>query len=253
MEARADNDLWTVAATGVIAFVLADVAHEVVGHGVGFLLAGGRAGVLTTTRLIETQVLGDRGGLLFDLGGPAGNLACAGLAWWGQRLLRGEHARARLMLWQTMCFSLFWAFGYLLFCGVVARGDWYGLVARLPFPWIWRAVLFVSGFLLYRAAINLADREMRWLGGRKRRLGAITYWAGGAIACLGPALDPRGAMEMWNSGALSSLAGAVGLLRLAGGDAGERVARRSWAWMLAALVVGAWFVLQLGPGIRFRL
>ncbi len=35
------DDLLTVAAIAIIAFMVADVAHEVIGHGIGFLLAGG--------------------------------------------------------------------------------------------------------------------------------------------------------------------------------------------------------------------
>jgi hypothetical protein len=71
------DDAWTVAAIAVLAFIAADVAHEVIGHGAGLRAVGGRACVLTTTRLIVAdpsgpRSLGDLGGRVFSIGGPLG-------------------------------------------------------------------------------------------------------------------------------------------------------------------------------------
>ncbi len=70
--AGVDNIL-TVAAIGILAFISTDLAHEVVGHGIGLLIAGGRSGILTTTRLIHEPHLPSPGWRIFDIGGPAGN------------------------------------------------------------------------------------------------------------------------------------------------------------------------------------
>jgi hypothetical protein len=50
--ATQEDDLISVAAIGILAFICTDIAYEVVGHGIGLLIAGGRSGILTTTRLI---------------------------------------------------------------------------------------------------------------------------------------------------------------------------------------------------------
>lgn len=55
------DDLISVAAIGILAFISTDIAHEVVGHGTGLLIAGGRSGILTTTRLIHESQLPNPG------------------------------------------------------------------------------------------------------------------------------------------------------------------------------------------------
>jgi hypothetical protein len=256
--AKASDDLFTVASLASIAFIVADIAHEVIGHGVGFLLAGGHSGILTTTRLIESQRLGDRGGDIFDLGGPFGNLLFAALPWLALRVLPPAVPRLRLLLWLVMAFSLFWAFAYLMFCGVVARGDWFALIRAAPNQWIWRIVFIALGFLLYRASINLLATELHWIDSpsRARRLLLTSYIAGGVIACAGAALDPRGPFEILNSGALSSFGAAIGLLQIpsrippSATSQANHAIERSVGWIVSAAAFSIFYILLLGPGIR---
>jgi hypothetical protein len=260
MAPPARDSLWTASAIAAVAFILADAGHEVVGHGIGFLLAGGKSCILTTTRLIADRQFGDPGFRVFDLGGPLGNLLFAGLAWLMLRRLRRPAERFRLLLWLVMAFSLFWGFGYLLYCGVGVRGDWLALVPRGVPAWLWRPLLVAAGFVLYRASMLLSAVELRRIVpvSRVPRLTWIAYLAGGTIACAGAAFDPRGAIEMLNSGAASSFLAAVGLLRmpqLVRRVAGTPVAlecgiARSAGWIAAAASASAFYVLVLGPGIR---
>jgi hypothetical protein len=261
------DDRTTIVAIAVLAFIFADVAHEVLGHGVGFLVAGGRSGIFTTTRLIETQHLSALGGKIFDLGGPFGNLLFAALPWLAQRLLRRPALRLRLCLWLLMAFSLFWGFGYLIFCGVVARGDWFALIRGLSYLWLWQVLFVVIGIALYRGSMRLVASDLHWIISksdvnwrfRVRRLILLSYVAGGLIACAGAALDPRGAMEILNSGALSGFAAAVGLLWVPAffpifgkeRDTARGPISRSFVWILAALAVSIFFIAVLGPGIKF--
>ena len=259
-------DRITIAAIAVLAFVFADIAHEVVGHGIGFFIAGGRSCILTTTRIIETQRLGDRGGEILDMGGPAGNLGFAGISWLAQRLLHRPAPRLRLLLWLVMAFSLFWGFGYLIFCGAAARGDWFALVRLAPNVWLWRILFVAVGLALYRGSIRLAASELHWIvptsdsnwPTRVRRLVFISYVSGGLIACAGAALDPHGPMEILNSGALSSFAAAIGLLKVPGlfpASGEEHVTSqsgvsRSVGWIIAAAAAPLFYVAILGPGIK---
>lgn len=264
------DDAWSLAAIAVLAFVLADVAHEVIGHGIGYVLAGGKACVLTTTRLIaEGQRLGDFGGTVFDMGGPFGNLSFAAIAWLGQRVVKRPAPRLRLLLWLLMTFSLFWGFGYLLFCGIVARGDWFALIRGTKPLWLWRSVFVIAGLGLYLACEKLVAAELHWIvrgsdanwRTRVRRLVFTSYVAGGLIACAGAIFDPRGIWEVWNSGAMSSFVAAVGLLRtpqLFPGQPDKTVAyvsvvNRNAGWILAAAIVSIFYIAVLGPGVKITL
>ena len=137
--------------------------HEVIGHGIGFLLAGGKSCILTTTRLIEEQRLGDLDRRIFDLGGALGNLAFAGIPWLAQRLLRRLAQHLRVLLWLLIAFSLFWGFGYLISCGVLARGDWFALVRGAKPAWLWRIVSVAIGIALYRRSMILVASELHWI------------------------------------------------------------------------------------------
>jgi hypothetical protein len=50
------DDAPTLAALAILAFIVADVAHEVIGHGAAYLALGGRSFVMTTTRWIGQGV-----------------------------------------------------------------------------------------------------------------------------------------------------------------------------------------------------
>jgi hypothetical protein len=92
----------------------------------------------------------------------------------------------------------------------------------------------------------------------------VVWLAGGIIATAGAALDPRGSMEMLNSGALSGLAGAIGLLQISAiigryqlsdpqGTGGPFVLERSTGWIVAAAAASLLFIGVLGRGIPWRL
>jgi hypothetical protein len=263
------DDRITVASIAVLAFIVADMAHEGAGHIFGFFLAGGKSALLTTTRLIEWITLGDPQWRIFDLGGPTGNLAFAFLAWLVQRFVRQRPAQLRFFLWMVMAFSLFWAFGYMIFCGVIGRGDWMALIQGTKFIWLGRILFVLLGLLLYRASTNLAAKELRLIipvddpdaGSRVSRLMWISYISGGVIACAGATLDPRGPMEILRSGALSSFGAAIGLfyirrnfLRLPGSqNLPENPISRDLPWILAALAGAIYFIGILGPGIQIWL
>jgi hypothetical protein len=119
-----------------------------------------------------------------------------------------------------MAFSLFWEFGYLLKCGVTGHGDGMALISGLTPAWLWRAVIFIAGLALFRAAISVTSSELHFImdadapqwRSRLIRMLWIVYIASGLIACAGPLFDPRDRLEMLNSGALTSFASSVGLI-----------------------------------------
>ncbi len=259
------DDLITVSSIAVLAYILADIAHEGAGHILGFYLAGGKSGLLTTTRLIEWITLPDPQWRIFDLGGLAGNLGFAFLAWLIQLLLRKRPVQLRFFLWLVMAFSLFWAFGYMIFCGVTGRGDWMALIEGTKFLWPGRILFLFLGILLYRVSIRFLTTELHRIiptngskvNSRISRLIWISYISGGLIACAGAVLDPRGAMEILNSGALSSFGATIGLLFIPPSlrrlpeplNLPETFIYRDLPWILAAAAGAIYFIGILGPGI----
>jgi hypothetical protein len=266
------DDRITVCSIAVLAYVIANVAHEGAGHALGFYLAGGKSGMLTTTRLIEWIALPDPQWRIFDLGGPAGNLACAFSAWLVQRLVRRRPVQLRFFLWLVMVFSLFWSFGYMIFSGITGIGDWMALFRNTPFLWPGRVLLVLLGFFLYRASIQVAARELRFVISRTdadsvsriTHLIWISYLSAGLIACAGATLDPRGAAEIVRSGAMSSFAAFLGLFFVPNNflrffkslevpDAPEKPISWDLPWILAALAGAIYFIGILGPGILIYL
>lgn len=264
----AADDRTTVVAIAVLAFIVADIAHETLGHGIGYFLGGGTSGIFTTTRVIPALWLSGRHADIFDLGGPAGNLLFAALPFLAQRLLRARVPRLRLFLVLLMAYSLFWAFGYLLFCGVVARGDWFALIRDTSHQWLWRVVFVLVGFALYRFSMRLVAADFHWLLStndpdsrfRLRRLILLAYISGGLIACAGAALDPYGWKEIYNSGALAGFAAPVGLLWTPAlfprfGQAHPTAAgpvSRSLPWIAFTFLASILFIAALGPGLKFH-
>jgi hypothetical protein len=258
------DDSITVASIAALAFIFADLAHEGLGHGLGFYFAGGKSSMLTTTRLIVWITLPDPQWRVFDLGGPVGNLALALVTWLALRSFRARPVQLKFFLWLVMAFSLFWAFGYLIFCGATGRGDWMALIAGTRMLAIGRVLFVLIGIALYRFLIRLLASELRKIipgsesntRGRLSRLIWLSYIFGGLIACAGAILDPRGAIEILKSGALSSFAAAVGLLaipvnysRLPPQGYPDQPVSRHLAWMLAAAGASIYYIAILGPGI----
>ena len=174
-----------------------------------------------------------------------------------------------MFLWTSMSFSLLWECGYLMKCGVTGNGDWMALTEGQTPAWVWRALTFVVGLVLYRCAVSITSSELHFVMSAKAaqwrsrlvRLLLTLCGAGGLAACAGPIFDPRGRIEMLNSGALASFASWVGLFAvpflfpLHSEKNPEAVSplRRSTPVILLAAAALVSFVAILGPGIPFSL
>jgi hypothetical protein len=274
-EAETRDDALTISALGVLAFIVADLAHEVIGHGAAYLALGGRSFTMTTTRWIGRGAHvdaaghlfvgvehGDLYGRIFSLGGPLGGLLVAAIAGLALRFFPNLGVRSRLLLWLTLAFNLFWTVGYLIYSGVTDIGDFAEGVRGVP-PALWRLCMVVAGVLLDLAVARALARAAPIGGdrGRLRRAVWLSYLAAGIVACAAALLDPRGADQLYISGAPSSFLANALLLTVPGllgrfpsnaAAAAEPIAR-SLGWILAALLAAALFVGVLGPGISLSL
>ncbi len=247
----------TLVAVACAAFLVADVAHEGLGHGGACLALGGHVNLLSTT--YEDCSIRGR---LIDGAGPMTGIVFAVLAgaWLWFAPPRGPNARIFLSL--VVAFAGFWNVGYMIKSGLLDSGDWAFVIAGLRPAMAWHAGLTVLGIALYaltmRIFATLAETRLasRDASSPKVLSFALTaYVAAGLLSAAGAVFDPRGSGTIWTDALPSSL-GAIGLV-WAAYSLGRRMPELriaspvSPAWIATGSVAASLFVAVLGPGLRF--
>jgi hypothetical protein len=259
----------TLTAIAVVAFALANLVHEALGHGGACLLAGGRPLALSAIHFEAVPgSLGAIGEKWLAAGGTIANVVVGMLALVALRSARRAPTMGRYFLWLLMTVNLLQAAGYWLFSGIGGIGDWAQVIAGLEPRWAFRLGLAALGGTAYWGVVVLSLRELApFLGrgaGQWRRahpLTVIPYLAGGILYVAAGILNPVGWLLVLISAAAASFGGAAALAWMAQllrnetrfppheGEAPPFP--RSVPWLAAGLVVALPFVFVLGPGIRF--
>jgi hypothetical protein len=258
------DDSLTLIALGVIAFIIADVAHEALGHGLATLAVGGHPVLLTSSYFSA----GDSTSRWIPAGGGIANLIVGGLFVLALRMFRAATEHVRYFFILGTAFNLLFAAGYPFYSGVAAFGDWAAVISGLSPAWMWRVLLVVVSVAAYYASLLLLAAEMRPFCGsdspesltRLRRITLIPFLAALIAACLAGALNPRGWTNILTAAAPAAAA-AFGLTQLdhfasvrssnpSIPNAGPIT--RSLSWIGVALALLILFVAVLGPGIKLR-
>ena len=147
----------TLLGIGALAFVIASIAHEAIGHGGMCTLMGGRITLLSS---VYARCSIDSS--LIDAAGPSMGIA-VGLVLWA--ILRSRmivSPNVRLLLGFTMAINLFWGAGYLLFSAVINGGDWGFLVRDLASSQqaIGRSMLGAVGVIAYLASTRMVATQL---------------------------------------------------------------------------------------------
>jgi hypothetical protein len=260
-----EPDLATLVAIAVVAYGLANFAHEGVGHGGACVLAGGRPLVLSSVHFeCDETVLTDGGRKLLAAAGTLLNLLLGGLALLGLKA-GWRSAHVRFFLWLFATLNLLQAAGYFLFSGIGNIGDWAEVIRGLHPALGWRAGLTVIGGLAY---IGITRASAGWLAplvgregriARARRLAVPSYLAGGHLYCVSGLFNPLGPLLLFISAAAASFGGTSGLLWFHEWLRGDRIPMssgpidlgRQRGWLVAGAFTALVFVGLLGPGIRF--
>jgi hypothetical protein len=263
------HDLLTVAAVGLVAYALANLLHEGLGHGGACLLVGGKPLVLSSMHFDgDTEGLPGGANRLIAAGGTLVNLLAGGIALAALSRSRRLPAQIRYFVWLLAFVNLFQGTGYFLFSGVAGIGDWASVIAGWPMPWLWRLVMAVTGGSAYFVIMLLAMRRLApFVGdpkpGRYRRalaLSLVPYLTGAALFIIAGLFNPEGLMLVLVSAVAASLGGTCGFFwgpqffrnpDFAPTSEEPIVVARSWGWIAAAAIVAVVFVSVLGPGIRF--
>ncbi|HEX6772996.1 MAG TPA: hypothetical protein VF126_13265 [Acidobacteriaceae bacterium] len=255
----AKDDRWTLAAFGVLGYMISNVLHEGLGHGGAAWLSGAHRIVVSSTYMdagFDTRWILAAGTLMNLALGLIGLAALAGLS--RSRVPLG------LFVWVLTAFNLLLGTGYFLFSGVGGIGDWAEWMKGLTPVWAWRVGFSVLGAVTYFAsAWVLAGELARIIGDNEARLRRMTwtiYFAGGITACVAGVRNPLGWKLVLISAAASSLGRASGLLWIPSiaRSAGRRLSEKEtdavairrmpllWAVVGVLLVEYVWW---LGPGI----
>jgi hypothetical protein len=256
-----DDDVPTLCAISLLAFMLSDVLHEAVGHGLTALLTGAQSGVLTT--VAWSSQFDSR---LVEAGGTLVNLAAALAFWIALRSAQNASPHARSFLLLGCAFNLFGGTGYFLFSGVTNFGDWAEVIRGMHPHWLWRTLLIALGASAYFAAVRIVGAGIvRYIGIPRnehrplRRFTYLPYFSAIVISSLGGLMNPIGMQLMWES-ALPATAGAYsGLLWLEyyipRGTLPARPrqsVQRSSVWISLAVIAGVIFIAILGRGITLH-
>src|SRR4051794_34227125 len=116
-EPQALPDTLTVIAIAVMAAAVADVLHELAGHGGACLLTGSQPLVVSTVHFdcsVDSRII--------SAGGTIVNLIAGAICWAAGRKVK--EPRLRYFFWLTMVFNLLSAGGYFLYSGIGNIGDW---------------------------------------------------------------------------------------------------------------------------------
>jgi hypothetical protein len=259
---KSNDDALTLVALGIVAFVVADVTHEGLGHGLATLAVGGTPVMLTTCYFSTSGSLSR----WIPAAGGIANVVAGLLSALALRFLRSSGPHLRYFLTLVVAFNLLFAVSYPAYSGIAAFGDWAAVISGLSPAWLWRVLLVVFSVVSYYLSLQLIAVEMRPFCGsnapeslaRLRRMTLIPFLAALAAAALGGALNPAGWIVIFTA-ALPAAAAAFGLTlvdhfqAVSAGNSpfAAGAVTRSVGWILAAAAVLAFFVGVVGPGIKF--
>jgi len=248
------DDKPTIIAIGVLAYLVQDILHEGLGHGVTAWLSGAHKLTISTVALqsdISTRWISANGTLV--------NLACAAVIW----LLLANATRlrpvTRYFLVMSMAGSLFSGTGYFLFSGVMNFGDWAAVIEGWQPQWMWRLGLVIVGAITYYASMLLVASALKPFQGRLRALCWIPYFTEGALALLAGLWNPAGLFYVIASALPSTLGANTGLLvlpfmmrdpRYQGGNTAGPIERHP-GWIAAGVIGALFFIVVLGRGISW--
>jgi hypothetical protein len=264
------TDFLTVIALSVLAYTLAVLFHEYLGHGVACLTLGAHLSELGAYYVVcQYAGMTDINIRLVALAGPLVSLIIGALGLVTFDRIPTSAAHGRYWVWLFGTINLMTAAGYLLFSGVTGLGDFGtsrdGLLYQISPERIWRVALVLLGVAGYALVIYLSLRRMdNLIGGEGaarvrhgQTLALTSYLTGALMSVLVGLLNPHGLVIVLISAAASSLGGTSGLAwmtqmmdRKKTSTTSPLQLPRNWSWIVAGFAVMLIYGLILGPTVR---
>ena len=148
---KSTDDALTLVSLGIIAFVLAIVTHEGLGHGLATLAVGGKPVMLTTCYFSSSGSLSK----WIPAAGGIANVIVGLLSILGLRIMRTANPHIRFFLVLVAAFNLLFAAGYPAYSGIAAFGDWAAVISGLSPAWLWRVLLVAFSVISYYLSLRL--------------------------------------------------------------------------------------------------
>jgi hypothetical protein len=142
------------ASVGILAYIITDFIHEVIGHGGTCLLLGNKITLLTSVYFKSTP-----GNIFVDIGGPIANLIFTILTF--LILNKAKKLFAILLLIHISIYNLFWFVGTILHSSVSKNGDWTFATKELNMGRYQIYILAITGILLYVFTSQFLSRRLR--------------------------------------------------------------------------------------------
>jgi len=161
---------WTLAlcASGVLAYMLTDIIHEVFGHGGTCLLIGHRIDFISSVYFRSHP-----GSWLTDIGGPLANLLFGILIYTFFIKGRPRPVYKSLFWLMLMAYNFFWFSGTILESGFSKTGDWVYAIKELIPGTFGKPVLLVAGIIAYLISVRIVRGSIHKVG--ELNAGAFRY------------------------------------------------------------------------------
>ena len=260
--ATASVNQWTIVGLALLLLPLLTMGHELLGHAVTCLATGHQPSQLAAY-YVECPGTGTVSRRLVATAGTGVDVMLALLAYLAWRKVR--RPIPRLICWIVFTVKGMVAAGYWMFSGVTNLGDWGpalgGGIGPLPWPWVWRAVMFAVGLCVYIGVVRLAIGMMTtMLGGGtqaqaiKRRIAMTIYLVGGISALLVSLFNPLGMVITLTSAIAASFGGTAGLFNVAYSRPCDEPARdfvigAHYGILVAGVLMTVSFAAVLGPTV----
>lgn len=248
MKHHARDDVHMLLAMGALVSIVASLAHEAFGHGIGCLLDGGRITLITF--LVFRCAGAD---VLIDGAGPLGAAVIGGLALALSLALKHKRLTLRLWLFNLGVIAWLWVSGQAIDEAFNGSDDWGHVAADLYWPSQWHLMVGALGAIGYGMTLRIASR-WGWLlaGGRPLRL-LLPYMAATVSAIVLGALWHGDRLGSALDGFLSFGVAPIGYLlvarRVSRSDALADPVARNPAFLLGVAVVWLSFAFTLAKGM----
>ena len=216
MQARPD---WlTIGAMAAVAYLIAVVTHEALGHGVAALLVGAPVQHVTSLDLAtDLSHVGPWQARFVAAAGCLAQFLLASVLWLLRRRWMQASADTHYFCWLLLYINVFIPAGYLMVLSFAPFGDWNDFVQGLPQPVLWRAALTALGLALTLLALFAAARDLAPFlpaepRARRRRgiaLALVPYLVGGAVNTLAGIFNPDSPLLVLTSAAAASFGGTI--------------------------------------------
>ena len=243
------HDTLTLTVIAILAFIIADLSHEALGHGVVAYFIGAKHIVLSYTYL-STDL--QRRSVSFS--GPLVNLIEGLLALLLLRRFRMS-ASAEYFVFLLMNFNLLdWA-AYFVYSGVLNSGDLGVVIAGLPHLGVIRFGMVLTGLALYWALMLVGGRELARFQLPRTRLTTTAYLAALGLDCGAALLNPLGLKYFLISALPATLGANAGMLAMPRLSERNTVytpsyyIERSYTWIVTGFAGAAIFIFLIGPGL----